>query len=150
MRLKKWPTWHIVGNSPSILVEDLQELPNTIGVNRILRHPTFVPDYLLLVDEVVLRLERKRVEEYKGKILRYSGLCGGLRKDFKCGEPFDIGERLTANKPYTKPKNPVKSVSTPCNPQNDSNVYGVRLFVVNKATHLLKIKWKNLIVQKPR
>jgi len=45
------------------------------------------------VDDVVLRLEQKRIAKYKGKILRYSGLKGGIRKDFKRGETFDIGER---------------------------------------------------------
>ena len=92
MRLKKWPTWHIIGNSPSILGEDLLKLSNTIGLNRILRHPTFTPDYLLLVDDNVLARERKRIDKYKGKILRYSGMRGGLRRDFQRGEAFDIGE----------------------------------------------------------
>ena len=88
--LKKWPTWHIIGNSPSILEEDLSKLKNTIGVNRILRHKTFVPDYLLLVDEGVLVKERKRIDRYKGKIIRYCRMRGGVLRNFKRGETFDI------------------------------------------------------------
>ena len=90
MRLMKWPTWHIIGNSSSILDEDLSGLPNTIGVNRILRHKTFVPDYLLLTDDSVLHQERKRVERYEGKLIRYRGLKWGVGRPMKRGEAFDI------------------------------------------------------------
>ena len=90
VRLKKWPTWHIIGNSPSILEEDLSKLKNTIGLNRILRHKTFIPDYLLLVDEVVLFKERKRIDKYKGKIIRYHRMRGGRPGNFKRGETFDL------------------------------------------------------------
>jgi hypothetical protein len=87
----KWPTWHIIGNSDSISEEDFSGLKNTIGVNRILRHASFTPEYLLLVDLTVLREEQKRISGYTGKIIRYVGLGNTRNGPRLCrGEAFDI------------------------------------------------------------
>ena len=95
MRLMGWHTWHIVGNSYSILEEDLSGLKNTIGLNRILRHKTFVPDYLLMVDEGVRWKERERLRAYKGKIIRYSRLTRLWGESFEIEDGYYPQRRFT-------------------------------------------------------
>ena len=61
----------IMGNSPSAIQEDINLLDSftTIGVNRILQ--SYVPDYLLVCDDKIVKQEYDRITQYAGKKLLY-------------------------------------------------------------------------------
>lgn len=90
-------TWHIFGNSPSILEEDVEALrtPYVIGVNRILQH--FEPSYLMIVDRGVWEQEVSRIRKFKGKILTWTRLLTRLKQDKlwfgHAVDTFDLTER---------------------------------------------------------
>lgn len=77
VKIRKRPTWHIIGNSASILAEDVTTLHPTIGINRILRH--MQPDYLMIVDSKVYKKEEPRIKKFKGVVLTYDRMKGWKR-----------------------------------------------------------------------
>ena len=74
------PTWHVLGNSASLLEEDgLNDLHPSIGVNRILR--ICEPDYVVIVDPEVFRREKERLRLYTGKFITYTGMERMVRRE---------------------------------------------------------------------
>lgn len=76
-KLAVGPTWHILGNSGSLLEEEhLADLHPSVGTNCILR--LLDSDYLVIMDGDVFQEESHRLKSYAGKIIT----CPGLEKHF--------------------------------------------------------------------
>jgi len=93
-------TLFVLGNSYSLGLQDLRPLlgRNTIGVNRVLRHPLAVsgqfPKYLLLVDRTVVEAEAQRISAFAGKVVAFRAIEGALRNlDVT---PFTFGLRTSS------------------------------------------------------
>lgn len=92
----------VVGNSSSLNVLDLSKIAcKTISCNRILRHPTFKPDYLLMSDREAYIQERDA-----GRLLLYATEGGNLLLSETIFDPNIIGRRADKDKTREYPAQP--------------------------------------------
>ena len=103
----------VVGNSFSLDEVDLSLITcPTVSCNRILRHPTFVPKYLLMSDREAYIQERDA-----GRLLLYASEGGHLFLSKTIFDPKVIGRRADKN----------KSREHPFQPEPDFDWYGFRV-----------------------